>query len=729
MLTSAKNSRKYKNQTTRSKTSDNFYRKTKKLTENQLAIEDTKKLYQKYYENPNPLFLSQLKTPTINIFLDNYKFNDITVMTRILNKYFYFKYLVLAPYDPQKKSPKSRRENIRSPITEGEKVKLEKEKRDKEVENAHMINKITLGIGKHLTLTQNLLALSLINLEIDEKISQNISKGIIGNSSIHAISINNCKMNIEVYEILLKGLLNHEKIEYLDLQNNNLEDKYGNMVGRIIARQTYRRDQEIWLCGLRNEVPKTNDYALGLISINLNGNYLSSYSADCITTSLASDQYIRSIVLSNNQFDKESCKKFIYMLRRNMTLLNIDLRDNPGYDDNIKIRLIMKMSKNIRNLYMQFKAGVYTEDEFQNYKRFIDTSFFDLDIPDEVVEFYNNNFQKLTEGNLNNNINISGNTLKNNNQDNNINKVMSDIQEEEKEYSNSNMSKNSLSVTANSKNKNRPKNNNSKKISSFSESENKKLKEENLMLKKQILELKAENIQNKLGRNLKIPNNYNMENLKKNYKLADELFDKLNEVMTTMGNDTENINDDKKIQNIKEDEKEIKKDEIKPNEIKPNEIKPNEIKKNDIKQNEIKQNNNKQNEDNQIAKNEKEINNKIEKKEKIKEEDKNKIEEKDIKEKNGINISEKKKMEDKEENKKEDNENINNLKVDEEHEEKEDEDFDNLNDDDYAMLQHQRLYEQLKKEYEEKGIKFDIEDYMELLQHAAEQEDGENDDI
>ena len=584
MLTSSNNSKKYNSKTARSKTSSNFYRKNKKITENQLAIEETKKLYQKYYESPNSMLLSQLKTETINIFLDNYKFNDITVITKLLNKYFYFKYLTLAPYDPMKKSPKSRRNNNRGPITEGEKVKMEKEKRDQEVEFMHMINKITLGIGKHLTLSDNLIALSLVNLDISQKLAENLSKGIIENKSIHALSVNNCKMSIEVYEILLKGLLNHEKIEYLDLHNNNLGDKYGNMIGRIIARQTYRRDQEIWLYGLRNEFPETNDYTLGLISINLDGNNLSSYSADCITTSLSSDQYVRSIILSNNDFDKNSCKKFIYMLRRNMTLLNIDIRDNPGYDDNIKTRLIMKMSKNIRNLYVQFKSKVYTEKEFQNYKKFIDTSFFDLDIPEEIIELYNNNLQKITEGNL------TLNDLNNNTKDknsNNINKVMSDIQEEEKEYTNSNVSKNSLSVlTINSKNKNKNKmeKSNNKNQNNISEMENKKLIEENLLLKKQILELKAENVQKKLGKNLNIPNVYNMNNFEKNYKIADELFDKLNEVMITMGNDNENENKKNIIENKKEKNNNI----INENENKSE----NQIILNDLKNESIKNINN-----------------------------------------------------------------------------------------------------------------------------------------
>ena len=695
MLTTSNISKKNKSKTTRSKTSNNFYRKTKKITENQLAIEDTKKLYQKYYESPNPLLLSQLKTETINIFLSNFKFNDIIVINRILNKYFFFKYLTLAPYDPQKKNPKLRNRNDREPITEGEKVKLAKEKRDQEMENLHKINKITLGIGKHLIFTQNLIVLTLINFEIDEKFAQNLSKGIIENRSIHALSINNCKMSIESYEILLKGLLNHEKIEYLDLKNNNLGDKYGNMIGRIIARQTYRRDQEIWLYGLRNEFPLTNDYTLGLISINLDGNQLSSYSADCITTSLASDQYVRSIVLTNNNFDTNSCKKFIYMLRRNMTLLNIDLRDNPGYDENIKIRLIMKMSKNIHNLYIQFKNKVYTESEFQNYKKFIDTSFFDLDIPEEIVEYYNDNLQKIADNNLAN-ANKGNKVLKNNA---NIIKVMSDIQEEEKEYSNSNASKNSLSILAsNSKNKNKGviSKNNSKNNNYSIENDNKKLIEENLLLKKQILELKAENIQNKLGKNLKLPHQYNMDNLKKNYKKAEELFDKLNEIMTTMGND------------IEDNKKEI--------------IKINENEK-------IKINNIINDENNKIIKVDKD-----KEKEKEKEKDKeiikidinNDIEENKKKEEN-INIINENKINIEKNNEYKDNNKIN---IYNENEDEEKEDLENLNEDDYAILQHQHLYEQLKKEYDAKGLKFDIEDYMELLQHATEQEEeGEEEDI
>ena len=43
-------------------------------------------------------------------------------------------------------------------------------------------------------------------------------------------------MSNDSYEIFLKGLLTHEKIKLLDLSNNNITDKYGNMISRIIKR-------------------------------------------------------------------------------------------------------------------------------------------------------------------------------------------------------------------------------------------------------------------------------------------------------------------------------------------------------------------------------------------------------------------------------------------------------------------------------------------------------------
>ena len=111
-------------------------------------------------------------------------------------------------------------------------------------------------------------------------------------------------------------------------------------------------------------------------------------------------------------------------MRKNNILLTVDLRENPGYDEEIYQRMIMKMSKNIRYLYQQFQNGDYNEEEFENLKEFIDISFFDVDIPQEIVDYYNGNIQDTLEDN--------GEELNDQGQLDNMN-VMNDIQERAEE--------------------------------------------------------------------------------------------------------------------------------------------------------------------------------------------------------------------------------------------------------------------------------------------------------
>ena len=593
MISSGSMQKKNNNKPRRCKTVNNADKENIKIKLS--AIDDTKKYYQKYYSNPNLYFISQLKTETINIFLSNYKFNDIVVISRILNKYNYFETINLAPNDPRKKGHKDKyHKNEREPITEGERDIMEKEKRDREIEQMYMLNKITLGIGRHLLFSKKLKNLSINSIEINEKLAKNISKGIIGNDSIVKFDVNDCILSIKSYEILLKGFFNHTKIQKLDLSNNNLGDEYGNMIGRIISRQTFRRDQVIWLYGLRNEKPETNEYTLGLIELNLSGNKFSSHTADFIATSMGLDQYIRSIILSNNNFDKESCKKFIYMLRRNRTLLNIDLRNNPGYDDNIKYRLGMKMSKNIHFLYNQYQKGYYTKEEFDNFKNYIDTSFFNLDYPEEIIKYFNDHVHEISKEDLL--------------YDKKKSKGKKNLSERNKKSNNSKINKNSTFVSYSSaknrksknlqinlsedKYKSKPKDNMSLKYNlkekklmqeknniniignnlpkksnlrntktTMSGDNNNKLLQENLFLKRKIIEFKAKDIQAKYGKNINLPKKYDNNNLRKGFNAADELLDKLNEVMKKMNADNiyNNINN---INNINKNEEDMKQENI-----------------------------------------------------------------------------------------------------------------------------------------------------------------------
>ena len=363
-----------------------------KKKENILAIEETKKLYTKLFSNPSNIIINQLKGDSLKIYTNSFQPKDIQILSIIIAKYFYFNSIQLGTYDPEKGDDNKKQKKKDKYIYQNE-----KERRSMENEKLLATHKILMNLGKNLYTSQKIFNLSLFGFNLDKKISENISQGIIRNKSLQTLIIKNCKITIDAYEILLKGILSHEKIKLLDLSDNNFNDKYGNMISRIITRQGQRRDQIIWSYGLRNEFPSNNDYAKGLISINLHGNKLGEKSTDKICYSLCSDNYIRAIDLSDNLIDTNSCKKFIYMMRKNNTLLTIDLRNNPGYDDNIHSRLVMKMSKNIHFLYQQYQNGSYTEEEFENLKDYIEISFFDVDIPQEIVEFYNQNLPEEAE--------------------------------------------------------------------------------------------------------------------------------------------------------------------------------------------------------------------------------------------------------------------------------------------------------------------------------------------
>ena len=447
------------------------------------------KLYKNFFAQSNQFLLNQLKGESLSLILNNLSPTDILILNEIFNRYFVFKQIEILPYNSLKqeivnnKKNKSIKDNVR-------------EYKEKQVKLKEKIDKLFIGISKHLTLSNNLISLSISNFELYSKYTLLISKGLSTNKSLKSLKISNCLIQLSSFETLIKSLFNHPNISNLDLSNNSLGDKFGSIISKLISKQAQRRDQIIWSYGLRNENPPSN-YKTGLISINLSGNKLSNESAECLIKVLSSDQYLRAVHLNNNKITNEFCKRFIYMMRKNMSLLTIDLRNNPGYDEYIHSRIVMKMAKNMRYLYQQYKKGEFSEEEFENFKEFIDATFFDVDIPQDIVEFYNNNLPETLEDNNeknNNNVNnieqIEENKVK-------INNIIDD--EEKKEI---------LLM-------------------------NRQLSEENLMLKKQIKELKMKNIGNNQKNNEKENDIYKKteSDIESYYSRVEELISELNDIM------------------------------------------------------------------------------------------------------------------------------------------------------------------------------------------------------
>ena len=688
----------YKNGKNKSQRSKSQNRKNEKLS----AIEELKRLYHKYNLYPTTSLLNQLNSKYIKIFFNEFSIRDITVLSQILSEFYFLQSIQISPHDPEKPEEiTSKRKYLPAFVLQKENKRKLKERKMKQVKYKTMFNKIIYALAKQISKSKQIISLLLNKLEFNEKYSQILSKSISDNNSLQNFGITNSKLDLNSYEILLESLLNQNVLSFLDLSNNDFGDKYGYMISRIISRHSQRRDQVIWFYSLRNELPPSNEYKKGLMFINLNGNNLSKDSAECISSVLYSDQYIRAIYLNNNKFDNSSCKKFIYMMRKNLTILTIDLRENPGYDEDIHHRLVLKMSKNIRYLFQQYKMKEYTKDEFEQLKEFIDISFFDVNIPQDIVEFYNNNIPTTinTDDEKEEGYDLSEEYKKNiktefeGNQINKIkNKILGNDEDIDKIKNNKYNNTNYMDINSNIL------------------EENKKLYAENIKLKKQIIELKAKklNLGKDLNNNIESKENKIIKTesvLEDDYNKVELLINELNELMNKIEEKTAIIENNKKLNVNKELKDSKEKQQIDQNE-------KNEGHKNLNKEKKNKDNIN----DNKNIKDITENNN-------IKEEEKNYNEEK---ENNILNNNKNQKLN---EEKTKENNNKDEESSDDSHfvdEEGNIHNIDDLTDEEKMVILQQRLIlQKLQEEAEARGEQFDPQEYIEYLERQVREEEEE----
>lgn len=688
----------YKNGKNKSQRSKSQNRKNEKLS----AIEELKRLYHKYNLYPTTSLLNQLNSKYIKIFFNEFSIRDITVLSQILSEFYFLQSIQISPHDPEKPEEiTSKRKYLPAFVLQKENKRKLKERKMKQVKYKTMFNKIIYALAKQISKSKQIISLLLNKLEFNEKYSQILSKSISDNNSLQNFGITNSKLDLNSYEILLESFLNQNVLSFLDLSNNDFGDKYGYMISRIISRHSQRRDQVIWFYSLRNELPPSNEYKKGLMFINLNGNNLSKDSAECISSVLYSDQYIRAIYLNNNKFDNSSCKKFIYMMRKNLTILTIDLRENPGYDEDIHHRLVLKMSKNIRYLFQQYKMKEYTKDEFEQLKEFIDISFFDVNIPQDIVEFYNNNIPTTinTDDEKEEGYDLSEEYKKNiktefeGNQINKIkNKILGNDEDIDKIKNNKYNNTNYMDINSNIL------------------EENKKLYAENIKLKKQIIELKAKklNLGKDLNNNIESKENKIIKTesvLEDDYNKVELLINELNELMNKIEEKTAIIENNKKLNVNKELKDSKEKQQIDLNE-------KNEGHKNLNKEKKNKDNIN----DNKNIKDITENNN-------IKEEEKNYNEEKDN---NILNNNKNQKLN---EEKTKENNNKDEESSDDSHfvdEEGNIHNIDDLTDEEKMVILQQRLIlQKLQEEAEARGEQFDPQEYIEYLERQVREEEEE----
>lgn len=99
-------------------------------------------------------------------------------------------------------------------------------------------------------------------------------------------------------------------------------DDMAPFIAKIISNQSERRDNVVWLAGLRGEAPRNDDYKTGLQSMILRYNDFGSYICGEISRVLLYDIYFKSVDLRNNDIDTKGVKDMCNFLKSNKTLLN-----------------------------------------------------------------------------------------------------------------------------------------------------------------------------------------------------------------------------------------------------------------------------------------------------------------------------------------------------------------------------------------------------------------------
>ncbi len=155
---------------------------------------------------------------------------------------------------------------------------------------------------------------------------------IMDNKVLQEITFNYCLLDASLIESIMPCLCQNKTLETINFACNGLTDKVSYLMAKIIIAQSERRDNIVWSYSLRGEVPPSNEYKLGLKQLILSYNSFSDILASELVMALRNDIYVRSVDLKSNHVSEYWVKEFIKLFDTNMSLTNIDLRENEGFN-------------------------------------------------------------------------------------------------------------------------------------------------------------------------------------------------------------------------------------------------------------------------------------------------------------------------------------------------------------------------------------------------------------
>lgn len=167
------------------------------------------------------------------------------------------------------------------------------------------------------------------------------------NTDLEELCISGCSCTTSKLSKFYLELGECPNLTNLDLSSNRLDYTSGSMIGKIISSQCEKKNESIWLHGLRNEPPPIDLHKRGLCEVNLEKNQLDDTAAEDICKFLCYDKYLRSLNLRKNKIELRGCLEFVKLLSKNDTLLSLDMRDNPGFNRKLSNVILEKLSSNM----------------------------------------------------------------------------------------------------------------------------------------------------------------------------------------------------------------------------------------------------------------------------------------------------------------------------------------------------------------------------------------------
>lgn len=209
--------------------------------------------------------------------------------------------------------------------------------------------KLTKALAGTLQGSVALTELRLVGLKLGKLGWKGLAEGLVAACPVEYLAVNYCQMNDAALELLIPGLKSLERLRKLDLSNNQLSDKCGFFLSRLINIHCFRKDEISWLNNLRSGANTPASPPTSLQEICIANNKISDKSVFDLCHALSFDSCVQALDLRRNPVSEEGGRELISMIRSNSSLLLLDIRETGLRDVKLLYELLKKLRRNINH--------------------------------------------------------------------------------------------------------------------------------------------------------------------------------------------------------------------------------------------------------------------------------------------------------------------------------------------------------------------------------------------